>query len=66
MVENMNWRVGDAACPSDDDIRFADERAAIEAAQYMALKAFSRPVAVWDEQDDIVHLFLCGQQFRPV
>jgi hypothetical protein len=59
------WRIGNAQDPRDVDLRFKDEYAAIDAAQAMASHNWSMPVAVWDEQDDIVHLFLCGQQFKP-
>jgi hypothetical protein len=44
-----------------------DEKAAIEKASAMAdAYGWNTPIAVWDDKDEIVHLFLCGQQFRSV
>jgi hypothetical protein len=61
------WRVGKACDPLPEDKTYGDERAAIEKATTMAdAYGFNTAIAVWNERDDIVHLFLCGQQFRSV
>ncbi len=60
------WRVGNALNPQDNDRSFDDELDAIRMAEAMARPAWSTPVAVWDDRDDIVHLFLCGDQFKRV
>jgi hypothetical protein len=60
------FQVGDASAVNSGDPYYSDERAAIEAAQRIARDDYHRPIAVWDERHEIVHLFLCGQQFRSV
>lgn len=60
------WQVGSASNPKPTDEWFEDEMLAIEKAEKLAQEDFYWPVAVWDENYDIVHLFLCGQQFKPV
>jgi hypothetical protein len=60
------FRVGNAVNPKSSDPWYDDELKAIEEAQSYAKLDFHRPIAVWDEQDNILHLFLCGEQFRSV
>lgn len=60
------WRVGDATEPVDSDPYYKQESVAIEAARSMAKGRFYTPIAVWDERCNIVHLFLCDQQFKSV
>lgn len=60
------FRVGIATQPSEHDPRYFDEQLAIDrAAVLVAMPEYHRvPIAVWNEVGDIVHLWLCGQQFR--
>jgi hypothetical protein len=59
------WRVGIAADPLPEDRRYDDEREAIEAAARMVeAQGWNVAVAVWDERDDPVWLFMLGEQFK--
>ena len=61
------WRVGRATEPMPEDKYYSDFSVAIDKAGRMAdAEGVRVPIAVWDEQSDIVHLFLCGEQFRKV
>lgn len=59
--------VGVAADPQPEDRIYPSEAAAIEAAAHLAeCQGFTRAVAVWDEMDQPLRLFMLGQQFRRV
>jgi hypothetical protein len=63
-VSQPYWRVGQANDPQPEDKTYNDESAAIAKAKHRADCDWKVPVAVWDERDEIVHLFLCGQHFQ--
>lgn len=61
------WRVGKAFMPKAEDRRYGDEQAAIETAKIMSdALGWYEAIAVWNDEDDIVHLFICGQQFKAI
>lgn len=61
------WLVRHALFPRDDDQQFPDEASALAEAAAMAKHQGSAyPVAVWSPEDELVHLFFCGEQFRRV
>lgn len=61
------WKVGDPGNPSGDDREVHGEDEAIEIAAAIASEDFQRPVAVWDmARNRIAHLFMCGEEFKPV
>lgn len=63
----MIYRVGIATDPQPEDRIYDCEQQAIEKAQDMVdAYGVKTPIAVWDEQDDPVWLFLLGEQFRKV
>lgn len=58
------WKVGIATDPQPEDKRYSTLDSAMDRAEKMsAAHGFNTPVAIWDSQDVIVHLFLCGQVF---
>lgn len=66
-LSDGRWKIGDPGNPSEEDHCFHDEQKAVEAARHMSRDDYQRAVAVWDmEECVIVHLFVCGQQFRSV
>ena len=59
------YQVGLFLDPAPDDASYEDEGAAIGAAREMAGKAgYNAAIAVWD-CDEVIHLFLGDEQFRP-
>ena len=65
-MPNPKVPVGDASAVNSSDPWYDDEREAIDAAAQIAKDDYHRPIAVWDDRHDIVHLFICGQQFGSV
>ena len=62
----MSYRVGVANNPKSDDKSYTEELTAIDEAQQLAAMDFEQPIAVWDDRDNIEHLFFRRQQFRSV
>lgn len=61
------WKIGDPGNPSEDDREVHGEFQAIEAARQLAKADYQRPIAVWDmARNRIAHLFICGEEFKPV
>lgn len=65
------FRVGMATSPQAEDPAFVNEAEAIEYAQEQTkipgkLYGFNIPVAIWDQLDNPVWLFILGEQFRRV
>lgn len=59
------WRVGHAIDPQPEDKTYDNEREAIERAAHRAdCYGFNVPIAVWNDRDEIEHLYLCGQRFK--
>jgi hypothetical protein len=65
--KSAHYCVGQANDPQPEDkLRYYDFSEAVVKARSMADCDFNRPIAVWDERDEIVRLYICGQQFRSV
>ncbi len=58
------YRVGIASRPDPHDMVCATESDAIECAQKMS--GFNTAVAIWDDRDEPVWVFVLGEQFRRV
>lgn len=58
------WRVGEAANPHPNDKTFELLNDALAHARLSAKRNWSLPIAVWDTDDNIDYLFLCGEIFR--
>ena len=66
-LHHPSFRVGIAGHPHPEDPYCDDEQAAIERASRMAAAlGFNVAVAVWDERDEPLHLFMLGEHFRRV
>lgn len=59
------WTVGQANDPQPEDklTYFRTIEEAIDGAQSRANCNYNTPIAIWDNRNDIVYLFLCGEQF---
>ncbi len=58
------YRVGIVSRPDEHDMVCATESDAIECARKMS--SFNTAVAVWDDRDEPVWIFVLGEQFRRV
>ena len=58
------WRVGEATNPHPNDKVFELLDDALAHARLATKRNWSLPIAVWDRNDDIDYLFLCGEVFR--
>lgn len=62
-----HFRVGIANDPQPENPYFSVEADAIERAQKMAnAQGFSVPIGVWDECDNLLWVFIAGEQFKRV
>lgn len=58
------YRVGIASRPDEYDMICATESDAIKCSRKMS--SFSTAVAVWDDRDEPIWIFVLGEQFRRV
>lgn len=59
--------VGIANDPQPEDkFRYFDRKTALVKAKDRAMCNWHLPVCVWDSQDEIVRLFLCGEEFERI
>lgn len=66
-MAECNWRVGIACGSQAEDKRYYHEWEAIEGAERMAVaKGFYVPIGIWDFENNLKWLFMCGEQFRKV
>ncbi len=65
-VTEHTYRVGIASDPRGTDPTFHDiEEARNEASKWIGKHDIHTPIGTWDDQCNIIHLWLMGQEFRP-